>query len=78
VGNDRCGPVTFQRGQAERLLSAAPPLGEGPERTQDPCQPRLGLEPHVYTVRARLWVTRRHVLPQQLGRLTEVADSIVY
>ena len=77
VGNDRCGPSAFQRGEAERLLPVAPALGEGPERHQGPRQPRLGLDPHVCTVRARLPVRRLHVPPQQLGRPTEVADGMV-
>src|SRR5262249_55182709 len=34
VGNDRCGPSAFQRGEAERLLPVAPALGEGPEVAQ--------------------------------------------
>ena len=45
VGNDRCGPSAFQRGEAERLLPVAPALGEGPERAQGPRQPRPGLDP---------------------------------
>ena len=33
VGNDRCLPSAFQRGEAERLLPVAPALDEGPERS---------------------------------------------
>ena len=77
VDNDRCGPSAFQRGEAERLLPVAPALGEGPERAQGPRQPRLGLDPHVCTGRARLPVRSLHVPPQQLGRPAEVADGIV-
>ena len=77
VGNDRCVPSAFQRGEAERLLPVAPALGEGPERAQGPRQPRPGLDPHVCTGRARLPVRRLHVPPQQLGRPAEVADGIV-
>ena len=77
VGNDRCLPSAFQRGEAERLLPVAPALGEGPERPQGPRQPRLGLDPHVCTGRARLPVRRLHVPPQQLGRPAEVADGLV-
>ena len=77
VGNDRCIPSAFQRGEAERLLPVAPALGEGPERAQGPRQPRLGLDPQVCPGRARLPVRRLHVPPQQLGRPAEVADVIV-
>ena len=54
VGNDRCVPSAFPRGEAERLLPVAPALGEGPECAQGPRQPRPGLDPHVCTGRARL------------------------
>src|SRR5207302_9168277 len=51
VGNDRCGPSAFQRGEAERLLPMAPALSECSELAQGLCQPRLGPEPHVCTGR---------------------------
>src|SRR5262245_60293254 len=77
VDTDWCLPSAFQHGEAERLLPVAPALGEGPERAQDLCQPRLGPDPHVCTGRARLPVRSLHALPQQLGRPAEVADGIV-
>ena len=77
VGNDRCVPSAFQRGEAERLLPVAPALGEGPERAQGQRQPRPGLDPHVCTGRAGLPVRSLHVPPQQLGRPAEVADGMV-
>ena len=77
MGNHRCLPSAFQRGEAERLLPVAPALGKGPERTQGPRQPRLGLEPHVCTEPVRLSVRRLHVVPQELSSPAEVADGIV-
>ena len=77
MGNDRCVPSACQRGEAERLLPVAPALSEGPERAQGPRQPRLGLDPHVCTGRARLPVRRLHAPPQQRGRPAEVADGRV-
>src|SRR5262249_2388536 len=56
VGNNRCEPSACQRGEAERLLPVTPALGEGPERTQGPRQPRLGLDPLVCTGCAKLSV----------------------
>ena len=78
MGNDRCVPSAFQRGEAERLLPVAPALSEGPERAQGPRQPRPGLDPHVCTGRTRRPVRSLHVPPQQLGRPAEVAEGIVY
>ena len=77
MGNDRCSPSAFQRGEAERFLPVAPALGEGPERAQGPRQPRQGLDPQVCTGPTRLPVRRLHAPPQQLGRPAEVADGIV-
>src|SRR5712692_9489562 len=46
VGSDRCGPSAFQRGEAKRLLSMTPALGEFPKHAQGPRQKRLGIDPH--------------------------------
>ena len=54
VGNDRCGPSTCQRGEAEGLFPVVQTRGEGPKRTQGPRQPGLGTDPPVCTGRARL------------------------
>ena len=77
VGNDRCDPSAFQRGEAQRLLPVAPALGEGPELAQGIRQPRPGLDPHVCTGPARPPVRRLHAPPEQLGRPAEVADGHV-
>ena len=34
MGNDRCLPSAFERGEAECLLAMTPALGEGPERAK--------------------------------------------
>jgi len=74
VGQERCGPSAFPRGEAERLLPVAPALGEGPERAQGLCQPRLGPD-QVYPGRARLPVRGLDDPPEQRGRPTEIADE---
>src|SRR5512145_912289 len=77
VGNDGCVPAACQRGETERLLPVAPTLSKGPKRAQDPRQPRLGLDPYVCAECTRLLVCRLYALPQQLGRLSEVANGPV-
>ena len=42
MGNDRCLPSAFSRGEAERLLSMTPALGECAEVAQGLRQPRPG------------------------------------
>ena len=64
MGNERCLPSACQRSEAERLLSVAPALGEGPEVAQAQRQPRLGHDPQVYSGRGRLPVRRLDVPPQ--------------
>ena len=77
MGNDRCLPSAFERGEAERLLPVTPALSEGSERAQGPRQPRLRLEPYVCTGLARLPVCRLDDPPQQLDCPAEVADVMV-
>jgi hypothetical protein len=77
VGHDRCGPSTFQHGEAERLLPVAPTLDEGPERAQGQHQTRSGPDLQLCPGCARLLIGRLHVLPRQLGRSAEVADGPV-
>src|SRR5262249_19584459 len=77
MDNDRCVPSACQRGASERLLPMAPALGEGPEYTQGPCQPRLGLDPYVCTDPGRLPVRSLDIPPQHRGPPAEVAGGIV-
>ena len=60
MGNDRCLPSAFERGEAECLLAMTPALGEGPERAQGLRQPRPRLDPPAPTGRARLSVRDLH------------------
>jgi hypothetical protein len=64
VGSDQRVPSAVERGEAERLLPVASPLGEVPEDAQHLREPRLGMAPPACTGPARCPVRSLHVLPQ--------------
>ena len=72
-------PPAFRRGEAEQ----PPPRGAGPRRRPRARSRSVPARPGPGSATLSLGVLKRpvrhfHIAPQQLGRPTEVADSIVY